>query len=319
MGEERFVNDMVRLIFNAAQNGQITANDTVQSVYNNVVAPWIGGFGFGTMSDTNGEMITNIIIGLIAEYITGLYKTRWFARGGTLPASFNSMPAFALPASAANTGGAVAPVAQVPTVSLPTNSTPAPVSAPPTPGTPAWMLSAGYSIVGTDATYGNVYGIPGRSGQVVLVNGQMVNYPIGAGTVTAPTTAATVTSPSAPTAITPAYLLSLGYQVVGADPTYGSVYQQGSNAPVVLFNGSLQPYTQQIPSAASQAASYVSQPNYSYSGGGVVSPTSTPDSSTPVTAATPVAAAGVSPWLIGGFALMLLLMAKAKPDGSQAK
>ena len=268
MGEAKFVTDMVNLIYSAAQSGRITANDTVQTVYDNIVAPWIGSFGYGSMSDTNGEMITNIIIGLIAEYITGLYKTRWFARGGDYPVQFSSLPAFALPAASTQTmapGPAAAPpvtpVTSLPTAVLPTNSTPPPP--PPQPGTQAWMLSAGYQIIGVDPTYGNVYKAAGAP--VVLINGQIVDYP---------------------------------------QPVPSIANQQPSvNTPVTVL-----PTPTQV---AIPTVNYA--PPVQYSGGGPVPVTPTPDTSVPVAPA-PVAA-GVSPWLIGGFAVMLLLMMKAKPDG----
>lgn len=179
MGEERFVNDMVRLVYNAAQSGQIGPSDTVDTVWSRIVLPWINGFGYGAMSDSNGDMINTVLLGLIAEYVTGLYKTRWFARGGDFPASFSALPPFSIPPSA-NAGmapaGTPVPVNQLPTQALPTNSTPLPP--PPPVGTPAWMLSSGYSIIGTDPTYGNIYRIGENSSQppVVLVNGQVKLY-----------------------------------------------------------------------------------------------------------------------------------------------
>lgn len=269
MGEARFVTDMVNLIYSAAQSGRITANDTVQTVYTNIVAPWIASFGYGSMSDANGEMITNIIIGLIAEYITGLYKTRWFARGGDMPVQFASLPAFALPAASTQTmapsspsvqQAPVTPVASVPTAVLPTNSTPPPP--PPPPGTPAWMLSAGYQIIGVDPTYGNIYKAASAAFPVVLVNGQIVNYP---------------------------------------QPVPSIANQQpsvGTPAPT--------PTQVAIPNV-----NYA--PPVQYAGGGPVPYTPAPTADTGAAAAP--AAAGMSPWLIGGFAVMLLLMMKAQPDG----
>lgn len=272
MGEERFVGDMCRLIYSAAQSGKITSNDTVQSVYNNIVAPWIASFGYGAMSDTNGEMITNILIGLIAEYITGLYKQRWFARGGTLPTTFAALTDFALPAASTQTlapspaqAQPVTPVANVPTAALPTNSTPGPPPPPIVFGTPQYMLSAGYQIIGVDPTYGNIYKTPGSNAPaVVVLNGQVVPYP------------AQIPSQSS-------QMPSVGTPVQTA-PVQNAAPNVNFAPPVQYAGGGPVPYT---PPAGSDTAAAPPQPQ----------------------------SAGVSPWLIGGFAVMLGLMMMAKPDG----
>lgn len=108
MGEQKFVGDMCVQIQNAANRGIITDSDTVQSVYSKVVLPWINSFGFGAMSDTNGTMITYLLMGLIGEYVTGQYTQRWFAVGGQMP--FGNLPPFHLPTPAQ-------PVAPKPTAS----------------------------------------------------------------------------------------------------------------------------------------------------------------------------------------------------------
>lgn len=85
MGEQRFIQDMCNLIYSAAQSGQITANDTVESVFANVVNPWIQQMGSWGPNNANYGMMQAIMLGLIAEYITGLWKQRWFARSGDMP------------------------------------------------------------------------------------------------------------------------------------------------------------------------------------------------------------------------------------------
>lgn len=115
MGEYKFVTDLCHLIYNAAQQGQITANDTPQSVFNRIVQPWINSFGFGAMQDSNTNMINMILLGMTAEYIMGQY-TNWYAIGGQYP--FGSLTPFALP-------GAVAPTA---------SATPSPTYTQPQPG-----------------------------------------------------------------------------------------------------------------------------------------------------------------------------------------
>lgn len=120
MGEQRFTQDMANLIYSAAQSGQITANDTVQSVFDRIVMPWINGFGYGAMQDRNGEMINAILLGLTAEYITGLWRQRWFARSGDMPNW--QIPTFSLPASPSVSSSAPAPTA---------SATPSPVPVSP--------------------------------------------------------------------------------------------------------------------------------------------------------------------------------------------
>jgi hypothetical protein len=95
MGEQRFVTDMMTRVYQATQAGQITANDTAQSVMTRIVQPWIDQWGYGPMSDHNAAMINMILMGMIAEYTQGL-QTRWRARAGDYP--FGSLPAFSLPA-----------------------------------------------------------------------------------------------------------------------------------------------------------------------------------------------------------------------------
>ncbi len=122
MGEQKFVTDMCNLIQQAANQGIITANDTVQSVYDKVVAPWINGFGFGAMQDSNSDLITYLLLGLIGEYVSGQYKTRWYAVGGQF--AFGNLAPFTLPSASA----AVAPTQ---------SGTPTPVTSVTAPAQPA--------------------------------------------------------------------------------------------------------------------------------------------------------------------------------------
>ncbi len=197
MGEFRFVNDMCNLIQHAADQGIITANDTVQSVYDKVVGPWIAGFGKGPLTDSNAEMITYLILGLIGEYVSGQYKQRWYSVGGDF--QFGGLHPFTLPAPVA----AVAPTpsgtpTQGPTVAPPPVYVPtAPVQwglpLPPLPANaPMPPVPAGFSLVGPDAAAGlPVYtGPDGRyyswnavqmtpfSG-MILIGGQMQGFSAG--------------------------------------------------------------------------------------------------------------------------------------------
>jgi hypothetical protein len=97
MGEQRFVTDLMTLVYQAAQSGRITANDTSQSIMARIVQPWIDSWGYGPMQDHNAQMLNMILMGMIAEYAAGL-QTSWLARGGQNP--FGSLPPFGFPAAA---------------------------------------------------------------------------------------------------------------------------------------------------------------------------------------------------------------------------
>lgn len=103
LGERRFVNDMMTLIYNAAQSGKITASDTPATVLSNVVQPWMDSWGYGPISDPNSDMINLILLGMITDYVTHNEHT-WLARGGDYP--FGSLPAFSLPAASTVTTSA---------------------------------------------------------------------------------------------------------------------------------------------------------------------------------------------------------------------
>jgi Glycine zipper len=130
MGEQRFVTDMINVVYSAAQAGQIGPNDNAQTVFYRIVQPWINSFGFGAMADSNQEMINYILMGLLAEYFAGL-QTRWYARGGDYP--FGGLPPFSLPGTPQSPQQATS------------SPTPSPVIAPP----PVIVPSAGPGPVGT--------------------------------------------------------------------------------------------------------------------------------------------------------------------------
>jgi hypothetical protein len=192
MGEFHFVNDMCALIQSAANQGIITANDTVQSVYDKVVAPWLQGFGYGPMTDSNSEMITYIIIGLIGEYVSGQYKTRWYSVGGDF--QFGGLPPFTLPTAAAVAPGPSGTPTQGPTVA------PTPVGAPTVLNTPlppvqtptSVSIPAGFAAAAANANTGapvysgpdgRFYGWDGINmtpySGVLMVNGQVQNAAAG--------------------------------------------------------------------------------------------------------------------------------------------
>jgi hypothetical protein len=120
MGEQKFVTDMVNLVYQAAQQGQITARDTPLTIMSNIVQPWIDSWGYGPMVDPHQDLIQRLIVGMIADYVSG-NQTSWHAVGGDYP--FGSLPAFSLPAAAAAVP-APAPVTSV----NPVGSAPAPAA-----------------------------------------------------------------------------------------------------------------------------------------------------------------------------------------------
>lgn len=159
MGEQKFVMDMCALIQSAANQGIITANDTVQSVHDKVVQPWIDSWGYGPMSDSNSQMIDMLIMGLIGEYVSGQYKQRWYAVGGDF--AFNNLPLFALPAASGVT----------PT----TSGTPVPTTTPPPAAAAAVTPSTyGLSYSRTDPQYGALYVRPNDPNTYTWVNGAPV-------------------------------------------------------------------------------------------------------------------------------------------------
>lgn len=157
MGEQRFVNDMMRVIYDAGQAGKITATDTPTSVFNRIVQPWIDSFGFGAMNDSNTGMINNILLGMTAEYVMGGQKS-WTARGGQYP--FGSLPAFSLNMPSAQLVQAVPPA---------TSTVPAVVQ------TDDQALAAqGWQRVGTDPAGHGIYAKAGVAGQYAWVNGNLI-------------------------------------------------------------------------------------------------------------------------------------------------
>lgn len=155
MGEYRFVTDLAGVIQSAANTGRITASDTPMTVYNNVVMPWINSFGYGPMQDSNGDMISEIILGMTAEYIAGA-QSRWYAVGGDYP--FGSLPPFKLPVST-TAAGASAPTVANPAV------------------TP---LTTGSTLV-TQSVGPAAYVSP--SGTVITANNGVLYTPLGGGTI----------------------------------------------------------------------------------------------------------------------------------------
>ena len=123
MGEEPFTRDLTAQVYQAAQSGKITPQDSAVSVYQKVILPWEDSWGFGPEpSNPHSDFMDRLLTGLIFDYVTGYGPAHWFSRSGPLPASFSSIPPFQFPVAAA------APVS-------PTTAAPASAAAfPPFPG-----------------------------------------------------------------------------------------------------------------------------------------------------------------------------------------
>lgn len=132
MGEEKFVHDLALLVYQAAQNGQITASDTPQTVMVKVVQPWIDAWGFGPMNDPHTDLINLLIMGLIADYVAGFGPSAWRARSGDLPASFSQIPPFSLPGG--STAAQYAPTSAVAGSTLSAITMPTPAGGTVAPG-----------------------------------------------------------------------------------------------------------------------------------------------------------------------------------------
>jgi len=288
MGEQRFVTDMMTLIYQAAQSGKITANDTPQSVYDRIVQPWIDGFGFGAMADKNGDMIKLILIGMIAEYVAGL-QTHWYARGGDYP--FKSLPTFALPTKAPympTTSGTPTAVTQPP-VSPPVS---APV-VPPTITTP---------IIPTTISTPTSVAVPAGFTLVGMANGlQAYQGKDGAfyswsGTVMSPLTGTLTTSSGNSVPVQSGWVVQTGSiaQTLPAAPVQGAGPVQGAS-PVL---------TDLYTNTQAGVSPYASN-----------APVTAPVQPAAVTAG--VSGAGLPTWLpwaaIGG--TVLLMLATARPVG----
>jgi len=168
MGEQKFLADMSMLIYNAAQSGKITANDTPQTIMVKVVQPWIDSFGFGPMSDPHQDMINMLLMGLIIDYVTGNQKN-WKARSGDFP--FGSLPDFSLPApvSAPSTATSAATSSPTPGMSV----TPVQIANP----IPANVLSTD----GSAATPGSNTALKTPGGQFFYFGGPALSsgdYPV---------------------------------------------------------------------------------------------------------------------------------------------
>jgi hypothetical protein len=271
MGEQRFVTDMVTLIYNAAQTGQITAADTPLTIMSRIVQPWIDSFGYGTMTDNNADMINLILLGMVADYVTGHQKV-WSAVGGQYP--FTSVPAFALPQLTAPPPTPPANPQATCTAPYVWNGSQCVLPNAPAQTIPsaAGQLSADQSLAaqgwqrsGTDA---NGHGLYSKSGVAVLyafINGNLVPTTISTGAVSAaancaapyvwngtqcvlPNNALPPTPPQA-TATVPS-----NYSAVGVDAAGNTIYSSPQGVLYSWTGSGMQIFSGQLASGNSAAA-----------------------------------------------------------------
>lgn len=316
LGELRFTTDMMNLIYNAAQAGQITANDTPQSIFLRFVNPWIQQMGPWTASMPNYTMLQYLLMGMIADYVTG-NQTAWHAVNGDYP--FASLPHFALPVAApvaASTSGTPTPATQIPATQspLPVGATIAPAQ-PIAPG--AALPVAGAGSPPAAATYVPPAVVLSTDGSV-MSPGSNTGLQTSAGTFTFGT-------PAGPSGDYPIFLNAQFTQgaALQAAILNGTFYVLNSGGVWYAWNGtwvaqSMAPtentapgssvpsiFSPSVPGVVSQAPMYSTQPVSYYP--------------TPAPAVAAVTAAGVSglpTWLTiagVGAGVLVLMFAGARP------
>jgi len=275
MGEAAFVKDMINRVYTAAQNGQITVDDTAQSVYARIVQPWMDSWGFGAMNDHNGTMLQYILMGMLAEYFAGL-QTRWASVGGQNV--FSSLPPFSLPTPPAP----LPPAATAPPASQQTVQYKPPVAAAPdnTPPELKGYLGGAVPTNGTAIHYakypGGFMAIPagGTYAGYAPNGGWLVNYPTGQ------------------------YFIDSTGTLQIYPPV--STAMQGSSASTAT-----QTQPDAVPSQTSATGASTPQVIYTSGGGGYIAPTTT----APVPEVQSAATQSFPTWVaVGGVALLAVVM-----------
>jgi hypothetical protein len=225
MGEQKFVTDMVNLIYQAAINGQITATDTPSSVMSRIVQPWIDSWNYGPMQDPHADLINLLLVGMVSDYITG-DQTAWTARSGDYP--FGSLPAFPMatvlaasaPAAPTTTVNPVGSTAATPVVTTPAYSSSGSVITVTAPGTLTTPIGT-FLVSGTTyamngaavATYPTTVGLSYVGGQVYRYDADGTTYAWSNNAWVA------AAAPAAPAAIAGAITPSTGVNPVGSGVT----------------------------------------------------------------------------------------------------
>lgn len=176
MGEAAFVVWLCQTVYQAAQQGKITASDTALTVMNKIVQPAINAWGYGTMNDPHAALITELIIAMILQYTEGA-QHNWLAVGGDYPAQFSQIPPFSLPSAAAattSTGGASMSTcaASASNGSYISAANPGPMTTP--QGT--WGYSSSLKVFTLN---GNQATSPGLTLGLLYANGQVYAYNTG--------------------------------------------------------------------------------------------------------------------------------------------
>jgi hypothetical protein len=315
-GEEKFTHDLAMQVYQAAQSGQIGSQDTAQTVFNKVIQPWINSWGYPPMNDPHQDLINRLMVGMIMDYVTGAAPQVWRARGGDLPASFSSIPAFSLitPTSSATPSPQPVGGPETNTVAIPpvgTLNSPSIISTtPPAIGAPlpyAMDASTGKMIaLPAGATFGGlnpngqwlvIYSSGANAGTYIVFGGALTPYFGSSGNVPA------VTSSATPAQIPPGFTKSTQTAVISGTtfPLYadnvGNLY---------IWSG-----TQMVPyqTAASSALPNVTSASTGGGGGGGffdVPPVTAPTASASVPVSAPT---GIDPTLLlGGAALLAYLL-----------
>jgi hypothetical protein len=267
MGEQKFVQDMVNVIYQAAMNGQITPADTANTVMSRIVQPWIDSWGYGPMQDPHADLIQKIILGMVAEYLSG-QEGNWVARSGVAPNW--SLPPF--------------PIQHV----LGQQSISATAPAPPTNAAPVIGSSGAINPVGSAVT------------TTAPTPMQLVASPPAIGTTVA--YAPDKSQAGAPMGL-PSGLEFVGTDPYNGS----WVLQNGATGQLyVLWQGALEPYTSSLfaPAAAQAMAPSTSGASVvtgsGTTGGNTMAPLSTDQTSTDTTAptGTTTTTAGIG-WLLG--------------------
>lgn len=110
MGEAAFVVWLCNAVYAAAQQGQISANDTAITVMSRIIQPQIDAWGYGPMQDPHADLITRLIQTMILQYTAGA-QGNWYAIGGDYPTQFRSIPPFSLPSAAPTASPTPSPTA----------------------------------------------------------------------------------------------------------------------------------------------------------------------------------------------------------------
>lgn len=216
MGEQRFVTDFVQTIYSAAQGGQISGTDTPQSIMARIVQPWINSWGLGPLNDPHADLINRLLTGMVWDYTDGSWRQNWRARSGDFP--FSSLPMFALaqPAPAAPSSAPAQP-APPPVNPIGSQAVPPPSTTPSLP-----TVSSVGPVGGTMSVQPSPLQLVASIPQV----GAPVSY------------APDMSANGAP------FQLPAGLTFVGLDPNTRSwVLQNASGQQLVLWGGSLMPYT----------------------------------------------------------------------------